>query len=79
MMKRRLPGSLAPALTAFLISGVMTLLVSMVATARGIGVTAAFPGVWMQAWLLSWAVAFPALFVVMPAVRRIVGWLCRTR
>ena len=31
--------------------------------------------IWMGAWLLSWMVAFPALLLVQPLVRRIMGWI----
>lgn len=66
-------------LFGLLLSGLMSLLVSCVSTGRAIGLThmAAAPGdfvsVWLQAWLASWVIAFPAVLVVAPLVRRIVN------
>lgn len=66
-------------LFGFLLSGLMSLLVSCISTARAIGfmtvmdAPGGFVGVWLQAWLASWMVAFPAVLIVAPFVRRIVA------
>ena len=70
-----LPARLAPALFSFLLSGVMSLLVSCVATWRALGVPPDFVSSWMQAWTFSWAVAFPTAFVIAPFVRSLVARL----
>ena len=56
----------------------MTFVVSAIATARNLGLVPAFPAAWMQAWGLSWLIAFPVLLLILPLVRRIVGLLVET-
>jgi len=70
-----LPRRLAPALFALLLSGVMSLLVSGVATWRALGLPPDFVSSWLQAWTFSWAVAFPTAFVIAPFVRSLVARL----
>lgn len=62
-------------LFALLLSGLMSLLVSGVATWNAIGLVDDFNAKWRAAWLGSWAVAFPAVMVIAPLVRRIVSRL----
>lgn len=69
---RRLPPRAAVWLMPLLLSVMMTFIVSGVATLRGIGLAPDFFTIWMQAWGLSWLVAFPTMLVVLPIVRRIV-------
>ncbi len=73
--RRRLPSRLAPILFGALTSGFMSLLVSGVATWRALGLGADFVGLWVRAWLSAWPIAFAALLVVAPLVRRIVAAL----
>jgi hypothetical protein len=69
----RLPARYELPLFALLLSGLMSLLVSGVATLNAIGPIAGFTTKWLAAWLGSWAVAFPAVMVVAPLVRRVVA------
>ena len=69
----RLPSRFGPPLFGGLLSGTMSLLVSGVATWRAIGLGPDFVIVWINAWLAAWPVAFVAVMVVAPAVRRIVA------
>ncbi|MDI1261244.1 DUF2798 domain-containing protein [Aquabacterium sp.] len=62
----------APLLFGLLLSGVMSLLVSGVATLRAAGLNATFLATWMQAWVTAWALAFPAVLLVAPWTRRLV-------
>ena len=63
----------APILFGFLLSGFMSFIVSGISSARALGVTAEALSAWLpSAWLFSWAVAFPAVLVAAPMVRRIV-------
>lgn len=69
-------------LFGFLLSGLMSLIISGVATTRFLGsaiVTdpAGSFVAWMSSWLPSWTVAFPVVLVVAPFVRRIVGRVFR--
>lgn len=64
-----------------LLSGMMSFIVSGIATLRALGVQAVladpagFLGGWMGAWAISWAIAFPTVLVVAPVVRKIVARL----
>jgi hypothetical protein len=57
------------------LSVLMSCLVSLIATLRATGLDGFALNSWMQAWGLSWMVAFPALFVMMPLARKVVGAL----
>ena len=72
---RRLPGRYAGILLPFFLVTIMTVFVSGIATLRGVGLGPDFLGVWMQAWGLSWAAAFPIVVFVLPLVRKIVARL----
>jgi Protein of unknown function (DUF2798) len=51
----------------------MSCIVSFVSTWRALGIDAGFVLKWMQGWGLSWMIAFPTLFVILPIVRRVVA------
>ncbi|UMY18269.1 DUF2798 domain-containing protein [Methylobacterium organophilum] len=72
---RRLPARYAAILMPFVLSLLMTFVVSGIATLKSLGLSAAFLQTWPGAWAISWVVAFPTLLLVMPLVRRIVGLL----
>lgn len=71
----RLPSWVGPHLFGLLLSGFMSLLVSSVATVRAVGFTGDVVALCLNAWLSSWPVAFLALLVVAPTVRKIVAFL----
>jgi hypothetical protein len=54
----------------FLLSGMMSFMVSGIATLINAGPVRAFPALWIASWLPAWSVAFPTLLVVAPLVRR---------
>lgn len=56
----------------FLLAGMMSFLVTGLATLLAAGPGSAFVALWMKAWLSSWAVAFPVVLIVAPIVRRVV-------
>lgn len=58
-----------PAILVFL----MTFVVSGVSTLRAIGLAPDFTGKWMQAWLISYIVAYPTMLAVGPFVRKLVA------
>ena len=72
----RLPARYAAIVSPLVLSLLMTFIVSFISTLKSLGFHASLPSIWMSAWGLSWLVAFPTLLMVLPAVRRIVGWLC---
>jgi hypothetical protein len=71
----RFPASAQPYLFALFLSGIMSLLVSGIATFRAIGLPDIFVWQWLTAWLPSWAVAFPGVLVFAPIVRKLVARL----
>lgn len=73
--RRRLPARYAVLLMPLILSVMMTFVVSLIATVRGIGLSPEFTSIWLGSWLISWIVAFPTLLVVLPLVRRIVAML----
>ncbi len=66
----KLPARYAGIVMPFLLSLLMTFIVSLISTWNGIGFAPNFVRVWFGSWGMSWAVAFPALLVVLPLVRR---------
>jgi hypothetical protein len=69
----RIPHRHAPVVTALLLSGLMSCMVSGISTLRSIGFADVLFAKWMMNWAWSWSVAFPAVIVVLPVVRAIVA------
>ncbi len=69
----KLPARYAAIVLPFILSLLMTFVISGVSTLMSLGPTRAFVTTWPAAWALSWAVAFPTLIVLLPLVRRIVA------
>jgi len=70
---RRLPHRYAHVVTAALLSGLMSLIVSGISTVRSIGFVPELFGRWMGNWSISWATAFVVVLFVLPLVRWIVS------
>jgi hypothetical protein len=67
-----LPAKYAPMLFGFILSGLMSFLVSGISTFRAAGHGASVVGLWTGAWLTAWLVAFPVVLVVAPLARKAV-------
>jgi len=67
-----IPRKFEPALFGLFLSGMMSFLVSGIATMRTAGFVPHFMTLWMDAWLTAWPVAFPAVLLVAPIARRLV-------
>ena len=72
-----IPVRFAPIIFGFLVSGMMSLIVSGIATLRAIGWDDGFGASWFNSWAISWAIAFPTILVVSPIVRRFVAAITR--
>ena len=55
------------------LSGIMSFLVSGVATFKAIGLPPGFIGQWLAAWTFSWPIASCAAILALPVARRIVA------
>jgi hypothetical protein len=66
---------LASVLFGLIQSGLMSLLVSGIATFRAAGLSPDFPSLWMGGWLLAWVIAFPTVLIVAPVAHRVVRFL----
>jgi len=67
-----LPARFVPALFGFILSRLMSLVVSGISTFRVSGMGADFLQLWIGAWLMAWLIAFPLVLLVAPITRRIV-------
>ncbi len=72
-----MPPRFAPALFGFVLSGMMSFVVSGVAILRNTGLAEGVLSLWIGAWLLSWLIAFPVVLIVAPAARRLVSLLIK--
>ena len=70
---RRLPARFTLPVTGFILSGIMTIMISGISTVLALGPGPEFLARWPVAWLSSWVIAFPTVLVVLPIVRRIVA------
>lgn len=64
-------------LFGLILSGLMSCIVSGIATVRAAGLIDGVLVLWMQAWITSWAAAFPVVLFIAPLTRRIVQRLLR--
>lgn len=72
-----MPPRFAPVLFGFLLSALMSFIVSGIATFRNAGLVDGFLTLWINAWLPSWIIAFPTVLIVAPMARRLVGMLIK--
>jgi hypothetical protein len=73
LKSRKLPASYNALVMPFVLSILMSCIVSAVATLINLGWTTGFVATWPYAWGASWLVGFPSLLLVLPIVRRIVA------
>ena len=62
---------LEPFVFGALLSGLMSFIVSGIESWNAFGFVPTFTIQWLEGWLFPWAVAFPTVLVVAPAVRRL--------
>jgi hypothetical protein len=74
-MQMKIPQKYAGLLFAFVMSLLMAFLMSGVLTAVFVGVDGQFIAHWMNGFIHAWPIAFPAILVVAPLVRKIVATL----
>jgi hypothetical protein len=67
----------SPILFGFILSSLMSFVVSGISTFRNAGLVDHFFSLWIGAWLPSWLFAFPIVLIIAPVARRIVGALVK--
>jgi hypothetical protein len=67
----KLPASFQPYVFGLVLSGVMSFMVSGIATANAVGLADGFFAKWIGSWLFAWAVAFPTVLFVRPFAQRV--------
>jgi hypothetical protein len=72
-----IPRKFAPVLFGLILSGLMSLLVSGIATLRAAGPIPGFAALWASAWLTAWLFAFPIVLFAAPMARRVVERLVK--
>lgn len=71
----KIPSRYASIVLPFLLSIVMTCVVSFVSTIQGLAPEQSFLPVWLVSWGASWVIGFPTLLLVLPFVRKLTGVL----
>ena len=74
----KLPAKYATLVMPFFLSIIMTCIISLVSTLRGVGLAPGLIRLWMGSWALSWVIAFPVLLLVLPLVRKATAAVVRT-
>lgn len=64
-------------LFGFLLSGLMSFMVSGISTLRAAGLISGFANLWFSAWLAAWLFAFPVVLFAAPLTRRLVHYLVK--
>jgi FtsH-binding integral membrane protein len=60
-----------------LLSGLMSAVVSMIASLRAVGFDRSVLTLWIGSWPIAWSIAFPTILVVAPMVRRLLKRIVR--
>jgi hypothetical protein len=67
---QKLPARYAQWVMPFLLSVLMTCIVSLISTLTNVGLAPNLLAIWLRSWALSWIFAFPVLLLLLPVVRR---------
>lgn len=67
----KLSAKYATVVIPFILSFLMSGLISLINIIHNIGFVDHLATIWVSAWFFSWCVAFPAVLILLPIVRRI--------
>lgn len=56
---------------ALLLSGFMSFIMSGIITFINLGVVDAFISIWLKAWIVAYAIAFPTILLIFPFARKL--------
>lgn len=71
----KLPTRWALILVPFILSCLMSGIISFVNMLRNLGWFEGFMALWFHNWMISWAIAFPIVLTLLPFVRKFTGLL----
>lgn len=71
----KLPACWAMIMIPFILSCLMSGIISCINMLRNLGWFEDFLTVWFHNWMLSWAIAFPIVLTLLPFVRKFTGLL----
>lgn len=72
---KKLPNKYSGIVMPFILSCFMTFIVSLISLIRAKGFSLSIINLWPSAWIISWAIAFPILLLILPFVRKIVNFI----
>ena len=71
----RLPAKWALIIIPFILSCLMSGIISFINMLRTLGWIEGFISLWLHNWMISWAIAFPIVVTLLPFVRKFTGLL----
>ncbi len=71
----KLPARWALIIVPFILSCLMSGIISFINMLRNLGWFEEFLALWFHNWMISWAIAFPIVVTLLPFVRRFTGLL----
>jgi hypothetical protein len=75
---KKLPAHTAKWVMPFLLSILMTCIVSLISTLQAVGPVPGVAAMWLRAWGWSWLFAFPVLLLILPLVRKATAAIVET-
>lgn len=75
---KKLPVKYAPWVMPLILSFIMSGIISFINIIKALGFVDGLFGIWLQAWGLSWLVAYPVVLMVLPIVKWIMGKIIET-
>ena len=71
----KLPAKWATVVMPFMLSCLMSGIISFINMLRNLGWIDGFINLWLHNWMISWAFAFPIVLAILPLVRKVTGKL----
>ncbi|OTG96724.1 hypothetical protein B9T24_08400 [Acinetobacter sp. ANC 4654] len=71
----KLPAKWATVVMPFILSCLMSGIISFINMLRNLGWIDGFISLWLHNWMISWAFAFPIVLAILPLVRKVTGKL----
>ena len=75
---KKLPAKFAPWIMPLMLSGIMSAIISFINIVKTLGFVDGLFTIWLQAWVLSWAIAYPAVLTAFPIVKWIMSKIIET-